>query len=504
MRNAEEKSIETSESLDEKKETSSEQLDLVLKIEEDQRQKFGVKHPFRVIIEQSFGQWVFTVLQAIQDTISAFFMSKAYPEENISSAISSILFLRTFITAFTSFFRNGITVQLARFLSMHEVEKAAQLSVDCVRLNIIASIVVLIVVACAGRAILNAINIPASYQDLCYYYLVTSSSELIFNGIFDFGNSMLQGEGKATLGAIFQTASFIISCLIADPIFMFVFHVPGWALGFAANLGDVILSFVLTPLFLVGKFNTKPTLKMFLKPFRPETLTALKIGILPFCIVVLALIPALCVQSLINGKAAEAGIQTAVSSVIGLGMKIFTIITNASIGAFSGLISSSSWAAQKGLWNRVRQLMIFSWPLAALSLVIVCPILWVTPRTIIKLWTSSEVALQVADEILPPLSYLLILLTFYQSFMYAVISSTKSILAVTPLLVKFVTLMVSAFTIANTTNTYKYITYSYTLGDFTAFVASIVMLRTVGKKIWFGKDDEDAAEAIDQQAVEEL
>ena len=504
MRNAEEKSIETSESLDEKKETSSEQLDLVLKIEEDQRQKFGVKHPFRVIIEQSFGQWVFTVLQAIQDTISAFFMSKAYPEENISSAISSILFLRTFITAFTSFFRNGITVQLTRFLSMHELDKAAQLSVDCVRLNIIASLVVLIIIVCAGRPLLTALNIPDSYQDLCYYYLVTSSAELIFNGIFDFGNSMLQGEGKATLGSIFQTGSFIISCLIADPLFMFVFKVPTWALGFAANLGDVILSFVLTPLFLVGMFNTKPTLKMFLKPFRPETLVALKVGVLPFCIVVLALIPALCIQSLINGKAKEAGVQTAVSSVLGLGMKIVTIISNASIGAFSGLISSSSWAAQKGLWSRVRQLVIYSWPLAALSLVIVCPIMWFSPRTIIKIWTKNEVALQIADIILRPYSYLLILLTFYQSFMYAVISTTKSILAVTPLLFKFVTLMVSAYVIAATTNTYKYITYSYTLGDFVAFVASLIMFRTVGKKIWFGKDDVDAEEQAEERQIEEL
>ena len=108
--------------------------------------KFGRDNPTVTVLKQSIGPCLFHTVNAFQDAISVFFMARAYPDENASGAISSILFVKTLIFTCAVFFSNGITIQLATLLSQHKMAHATQLLADSLRLGILLGLLIFLIV----------------------------------------------------------------------------------------------------------------------------------------------------------------------------------------------------------------------------------------------------------------------------------------------------------------------------------------------------------------------
>ena len=450
--------------------------------------KFGRDNPTSTVLKQSIGPCLFHTVNAFQDAISVFFMARAYPDENASGAISSILFVKTLIFTCAVFFSNGITIQLATLLSQHKMAHATQLLADSLRLGILLGLLIFLIVLVFGRLILKMLAIPDNFMDLDYRYLVTCSCELPFVALFDFLCAALQGEGRATLASTLQITALLSSNFISDPIFMFACHAPTWSLGFSVSTGKMVISFILLGLFLSGKFSTKLEFKQFFKCFTKETATAVKVGVLPLAQLVIGLIPAMLVQSTIVSEAKKDGLDSETSSIFGIALKVYLILVQSATGALSGLYGCVSWAYSKRKYGRIKKLMYSSWIIAVIPYLIICPIMIIKPSTLLQLWISDEKALEIGDGLVQPMFYCCILYPFLQSLTYTLTASTKSVFAITPLVVKAIVLVVICICIAEFLGKPTSVVYCLMCGDIVGLITAIITFRIIGRHIWKGKD----------------
>ena len=442
------------------------------------------------MIKQSLGPWIFHTVNALQDAISVFFMAIAYPGTNYPGAISSILFLKTLIFTMTIFFSNGITIQIASLLSEHKMAHATQLLADSLRIGIFIALFIFIVFAGLGKQILRAMSVPEVFLDIDYKYILTTLSELPFVSLFDNMCAALQGEGRATMASILQMVALLTTVFISDPIFMFACHAPVWALGFSVSIGKVIISFILLALFLKGKLSTKLEFKQFFKCFTKETAIAVKVGVLPLCQLVLGLFPALFIQSTVVSEAKADSLDEETSSIFGIALKVYIILISSANGALTGLFGSVSWAYSKRKYDRIKKLMCSSWIIAVLPFLAICPIMIYKPSILLKLWITDQSSLDIGDKLVQPMFYGIILYPFMQSMTYTLTSSTRSVFAITALVVKALVLIIACICISHAIKKPEYVVYTLPGGDVVGLIASIISFRIVGKNIWKGRDQE--------------
>ena len=469
-----------------------------------QDEKFGKDHPTITTLKQSVGPWLFNTVYSLQDTISVAFLAIAYPNTNYSSAISSILSIKTLFFNICTFFSNGVTIQLANLHSQRKDENAKQLLVDCLRVGFCVALLLFIIFAAAGKAILRGISIPESILDLDYKYMLTCGSEMIFYSLFDNMCSALQGEGRATLASMMQIFALLISNFISDPIFMFACHAPPWACGFSVCLGATILGVVLFILFARGVFNTKIEFHRFLKKFTPETYTALKVGILPFCQYLFGLVPALIMQSVIVRSSKESGLDEATSGIFGIGLKVYLIVIQSATGALSGLYGPASWAHAKRLFKRIRYILYSSWIIALIPIIIFCPLMIAKPSVLLKIWIKSEVALSIGDHIVPKMFYTTVCYPFMQSMTFTIVATIKSAFSITPLVCKAIILIFGTIILGKVLTHSEDVVYIFIPGDVVGLIAGIITFRILGKEIWFGEDHHEGDDEQELETTEEL
>ena len=477
---------ESSHSSEEFKQQSANAANLA-DTDQKQAEKFGKDSPTITILKQSVGPWIFQTISAMQDAISLVFVSMAYPNTNYSSAISSILFIKTLLFSIDMFFTNGVTIQIAPLLSENRVSTAGQLVADSIRIAVGIALLLFILFAAGGKYLLELVA-GSEMLDIKYKYMLTCASELIFVALFEMLNAVLMGEGRSILSASLQMGALVFSTFIIDPILMFGAHVPIWSIGFSPSLGKSILSIILFILFLRGKFGTELKLKMFITCFTPETKTAVKVGLLPLCQMILGLVPTLVMQTIVTKAGAKQGINA--SGIFGLGLKVYTILIQSATGALSGLYGAVSWSYSKKMFVRIRHLLYSSWILALIPFIIICPIMIVNPATLLSLWDKNEVDLRIGNKLCRPMFYTPFLFAFYQSMTFTLISSTKSILSIIGLVSKATILILGSIIIGSLATDPVYVIYSFVAADIVALIVVIILFRFVGKEIWLGEDEE--------------
>ena len=454
-----------------------------------QDEKFGKDSPLITILKQSFGPFIFQTISACQEAISLFFVTKAYSGD-ASLDLSSVLFIKTLLFSIDIFFTNGVTIQIAPLLSQKKTKIAGQLLADAIRVAIGIALLLFILFAALGKFLIQAVT-KGDPNQTKYNYMLASASELVFVALYEMLNAVLMGEGRAILSTTLQMSALVFSLFIVDPIFMFGIHVPVWVNGFSPSLGKVILSIILLILFLKGKFSTELELRMFITRFTPESKTAIKVGLLPLCQMILGLIPTLIMQSTVASAVPEEDAKIT-SGIFGIGLKIYTIIIQSATGALSGLYGPVSWAFSKQMYERIKKMMYSSWILPLIPFLIICPIMVSKPSVLLKIWSNNDHALEIGNNVCKPMFYTSILFAFYQSITFTLLASTKSILSILALVSKAVVLIFGCIILGKVSSNPSACVYAFVAADCVALIVSIILLRFVGKVIWFEKEETDS------------
>ena len=114
----------------------------------------------------------------------------------------------------------------------------------------------------------------------------------------------------------------------------------------------------------------------------------------------------------------------------------------------------------------------------------------VKPSILLKIWSDNEHALEIGNDVCKPMFYTSILFAFYQSITFTLLASTKSILSIFGLVSKAVVLIIGCIILGKVSSSPSASVYSFVAADCIAFIVSIVLLRFVGKVIWFEKETE--------------
>ena len=368
-------------------------------IAEPEEIRFTGYSPFVTLLIQSLGPLIYYFGNAVHDAVDIFLISKALGEQCLQIVgFSSVV--RFLLRSFAVYFSICATAKVPALIGEHRKDEAAQVITDLCRLTLISMIIMPIIFYFISKPMLIFMGCTEDIASECLSYLIPIIIVSPFTGIFQMCCGFLQGEGRSVLNAVMHLLTFVLNCGLFAPIFLFVLKFDIKLAGLSFALSQILPSIILLCLIFNGKFNLKPTWKLWCKKFSKETIISLKLG-LPFVLNVIAgTFPPMYMMNLMMKAASEIDETQYVANSFSVFLKIQPIINSFSQGLSQGMLASCSFA--NGANDVKRMFVLFGWELfvSTLILLIFTPLMIVKPEYLASIWMSNEEDIQYAKEML--------------------------------------------------------------------------------------------------------
>lgn len=361
--------------------------------------RFSGHNPIITLLIQSVGPLIYYFGNAIHDAVDIFLISKALGERCLQIVgFSSVV--RFLLRSFAVYFSICATAKVPALIGEHRKEEAAQVITDLFRLTLASMIVMPVIFYFVSKPLLEFMGCTEEIADDCLKYLIPIIIVSPFTGIFQICCGFLQGEGRSILDAFMHILTFVLNCGLFAPIFLFVLKVDINLAGLSFALSQIIPSIVLLCLIFSGKFNLKPSWKLWCNKFSKETYLSLKLG-LPFVLNIIAgTFPPMYMMNLMMKAASEIGIAQNVANSFSVFLKIQPIVNSFSQGLSQGMMASCSFA--NGANNIRRMLVLFLWELLMSSFILLSltPLMIIRPDYLASIWMSNKDDIELAKKMI--------------------------------------------------------------------------------------------------------
>ena len=319
----------------------------------DQNNLLGEEKIGKLLIKFSIPCILSLLISALYNIVDQIFIGNS-ELGYLGNAATSVVFPITIISlAFAWCFGDGA----AAYLSICQGKQDTRESHKCVGSGILATLVIGLVLAFIGFTFMDNILYAfgatgeSIYLARDYFTIILSAIPVFM--LMNMMSSVIRADGSPGYSMVLMLVGAIIN-IVLDPIFIFVFQWGIKGAAYATIIGQ-IASFLLA---LVYFFRSK-TFKLEIKSFIPDfniLFDTIKLGVSTFITQISIVVSTLaCNVMLVKyGSMSKYGADIPIA-VIGIAMKVFTIIVNIAVGIVLGAqpILGYNYGAKK--YDRVKQ-----------------------------------------------------------------------------------------------------------------------------------------------------
>ena len=348
--------------------------------------KFGDSHPFKTIMSLSLIPALLQTMNSLHDAIDLLFIKKAYGATQLTIVSISSNF-RMLYTEFMNIHTTSLTYKASQFVVQHKYKEAAQLLVDYIRINFLMAIIFPVVGHLAEVPFIKTLGLHDEYMKEANSF----NFPLYFIGFFlstvSCFRNILNGIARPTLSSLTAVASLVFSLFVATPIVSFGCHLDLWVCQLAYYSGEIIMFFIFTVIFFKGTFPVKIEWKMFISKPSPDLCSALMLCLPSLIIIPFGMLAPAATLSKMNSAA---GKNIDVATTLNAGSKPMAIILTLLKTLLSGFMSSGTWAFNKGLISRVKQLFVYSLVVPLGILAVIYWLLIFYPYSFMQIWLDEK------------------------------------------------------------------------------------------------------------------
>jgi Na+-driven multidrug efflux pump len=374
-------------------------------------QSLGSKTPFKTILITSGGPFLAELVGAAYGILDTFWIAK-FAEKDGNAAMTLVSLMDTIIRAFGALMSSAASSQLSYLRGEKKENEIPQVFSDLFRFSILLGIICPCCLYPLIKPLLNFFNAEGQVRQFSIDYLVPA----VFGSICTIMNlflcGCLQAEGRSTLYGINQMTSFILNMALFDPLFMGAFKLKMKGAAYSTICSDGLMMLVFGILFLIGKFDTKMTLKNFLsRPIR-ESLGALKVGLTQFISHICFSLPSFFSRKYIEIGATKMGKYTEILAALNPVMRMWYLPGSYAVALSVCVLPAMSYA--KGANNNKRVKSLLKWG-------IIMSIIWCAITEALIICFGNYIAMIFGkDEEFIKLTWKMLIITYSAAFLMGV------------------------------------------------------------------------------------
>jgi Na+-driven multidrug efflux pump len=321
-------------------------------------ERLGGFPALRTILVLALGPLLSNVTNSLYGIVDSIWIQRAVGDKGMT-AISTYNQFEFISRGFGFWLNVAASSTISHLYGSGKGEEAPQLMVDLIRLTVLFGGLAPAICLTPSRATARWLGASEEIVEMGFDYIMPILSCSIVSCNYLLLCGCLQSEGRSGIFGISQITTSLLNMLVFDPLFLFGFHLGNLGASMGTVLSEFLPAVVLATLFFLGKFGTKPTLKMFLRRPSPHLIPALKVGFAQFLSQISVAAPALANRKLL-ALSTEGGSDEAYNvlmAVFNVQVRIWALIQCVANAANMALIPSASFALGAQRYWRVLNLL---------------------------------------------------------------------------------------------------------------------------------------------------
>ena len=360
--------------------------------------------PMKEIINFSIPLLLGNLAQQLYNTVDAIVVSRNVGDNALAAVGVSQPFISFLIIVFVAI-ATGAGVLVGQYYGAKDRELIGRTISTCNVLILITSVVFTIIALVTIRPMLTLLNTPIEIFDMAYDYMFTIFLGLIFLSSYN----MLTGMLRALGDSVFPLTALLVSTVInifLDILFVSRFHWNTFGVAFAT-----VISQGISAIMCIIRLNSmKEVFDISKKPFaydRGIAKTILKIGFPNAITQGVFSIAMLLIQGLYNSFGSS--VVTANTTVMRIDS--FVMLPTFTFGIASTTFTAQNVGARK--FDRVREGAVATLKIGLSTAITLSLLIFIFGRDIAKIFTDTDVVLDLCSEFIRVLSigYVLFVLT---------------------------------------------------------------------------------------------
>ena len=371
-----------------------------------EEKRLGKQSPLITIILLSIGPLISQTVQALYGVVNLFWVSKTIGEKGIE-VFGAVFIVDFFAMGISNYLMTALDIRISYLFGENKnTQECSQIYIDFLRVAVILGMIVPAIILPITRPVIEWFGSDKEISYMCLQYMIPPSAGCVVNFIYMISCGLIQSEGHSIVFGISQAASLIFNMGLFCPLFLVAFKLPIWGASLATLCSEGLVGLILTILIFMGKFTIRPSFRMFVRKFSPETWASLKIGIASLISSLADSLPSLLLQKYMNSAAKAIGAYDLVIQVWGVLEKLYMFVGGVNEAFSIGLMPSSAYAYGAKRYNRMLRLAFHATWIAILISIIYAAFMIFMPEKICSIWNKDPAFLDWCKKIIPPVFYL--------------------------------------------------------------------------------------------------
>ncbi|KAK8834246.1 hypothetical protein M9Y10_035714 [Tritrichomonas musculus] len=459
--------------------------------EADEQERLGAHPALQTLLRQSLGPLCSQVVSSLYSIVDSFWVSHTIGADGLT-ATGSVSLLEAINNAFGLYLLSCVSSRISYLFGQKRHEECAQVFVDIIRISWIFSIILPIIILNICKPLTKWFGADEYIQEMGFQYMIPVTGLTIFYEMYQICCGLLQSEGLSWIYGVCQVCSLLLNMVCLDPLFLIAIKTPIWGASLASIIASALPMIIIMTLIFKHKFTVKPTFKMFIHKFTPETKSALKLGLSTLIENLSANLPDIVIQKWLGNSGNAIGEYNVVISSWNVTIRIYMFIVCINNGIAQGLLPTASFAFGARRLKRLRNLAFHAlwigtaWNALCEVIVISCP------RSLAKIWVKEKKFLDMTEKFFKNGFYCIVLamfklvsITTLQSCKKIVISIIQSIFTLLIPIPLFSTILY----LTDKKNPPRLL-FSFLITDLLAFTITLVVI-VVNLRFLFKKDPDN-------------
>ena len=404
----------------------------------DEQKRLGFYPALQTLLKQSLGPLCSQIVTSMYLIVDSFWVSHTIGADGLT-ATGAVSLLEAINNAFGLYLLSCVSARISYLFGQKRNEECAQVFVDIIRISWIFSIILPIIMLNICKPLTKWFGADEHIQNMGFQYLIPVTGLTVFYEMYQICCGLLQSEGLSWIYGICQVCSLVLNMVCLDPLFLIAFKTPIWGASLASIIASFLPMSILMILIFKHKFTVKPTLKMFLNKFTPETKSALRLGLSTLVELLSGNLPDVIIQKWLGNSGNAIGQYNEVISAWNVLLRIYMFILGINNGIAQGLLPSASFAFGAKRLKRFRNLVFHALWIGMVWNAIVEIIIYTNARNIPKIWLKDEAFLNIAEKSFKNCFYTIVLIMFKFASITALQASKKIVISI---IVSIITLLI--------------------------------------------------------------
>ena len=248
--------------------------------------------------------------------------------------------------------------KIASLFGEHRGECGAQILVDLMRFSLVFAVLLPAILIPVATPLMKWFGASDEVVSLGIDYLIPLLCCSLITCIYLLLCGCLQAEGRTVFFAIVQISSMVLNAGVFNPLFLLGFKTGIRGASLSLVCSQLVPGVVLFVLYFKGKFTVKPTFRMFINKFSPETWGTLRIGLPSLVSAASCTIPSILFTKFIGASCGTEDEFNTMMSMYNAYNRTYQIMVALFMAVTSGFLPAASFAFSAKKYRRVQFLLL--------------------------------------------------------------------------------------------------------------------------------------------------